>query len=173
MIRLNWHELPEIELTDSRVSFGPEDISLATDSIEINVKMRNLGKAIIDTFDLTINRNFPNSNIDSNYVFNIPGLNYERTLNFKLPLQSSQGIGINKFTIKVDRPNFIEEQYDELINNQVVKNFLINVDGVEPVTLFNEEDLEDGILKSTLPPLCTEKLSQFRIDLCVDCSIFK
>lgn len=133
MIRLNWHELPEIELTDSRVSFGPEDISLATDSIEINVKMRNLGKAIIDTFDLTINRNFPNSNIDSNYVFNIPGLNYERTLNFKLPLQSSQGIGINKFTIKVDRPNFIEEQYDELINNQVVKNFLINVDGVEPV----------------------------------------
>jgi hypothetical protein len=133
MIRLNWHEFPEIELTDSRVSFGPEDISLATDSIEVNVKIRNLGKAIADTFDLTINRNFPNSNIDSNYVFNIPGLNYEKVLNFKLPFQSSQGIGINKFTVKVDRPDFIQEQYDELINNQVVKNFLINVDGIEPV----------------------------------------
>ena len=133
MIRLNWHELPELELTDSRVSFGPEDISLATDSIEISVKIRNLGRAIVDTFDLTINRNFPYSEIDSNYVVNIPGLNYEKVVNVKLPFQSSQGIGLNKFTVKVDRPDFIEEQYDELVNNQVVKNFLINVDGVEPV----------------------------------------
>ena len=35
MIRMNWHEYPEIELTESRVSFGPDDLSLATDSIEL------------------------------------------------------------------------------------------------------------------------------------------
>tara|TARA_B110000046_G_scaffold48754_1_gene54124 strand:+ start:7423 stop:12588 length:5166 start_codon:yes stop_codon:yes gene_type:complete len=133
MIKINSHELPELELTDSRISFGPDDISLATDSIELTIKIRNLGKAIVDTFDLTVNRNFPGSLIDSNYVYNIPGLNYETILNIKLPFQASQGIGINTFNVKVDRPDFVEEQYDELVNNQVVKNFLINVDGLEPV----------------------------------------
>ena len=133
MLRMNWHNHPEIELTDSRVSFGPDDVTLATDSIEIKVKIRNLGKGIVDTFDLTVSRNFPGSIIDSNYVFNIPGLNYESVYDIKLPFQPSQGIGINKFTVKVDRPDFITEQYDELVNNQVIKNFLINVDGVEPV----------------------------------------
>ena len=133
MIRVNWHEYPELELTDSRVSFGPEDVSLATDSIEVNVKIRNLGKSITDTFDLTINRNFPGSLIDSNYVYNIFGLDYEKDFTFKLPFQPSQGIGINQFTVKVDRPDFITEQFDELVNNQVLKNFLISVDGIEPV----------------------------------------
>ena len=167
MIRLNWHELPEIELTDSRVSFGPEDISLATDSIEVNVKIRNLGKAITDTFDLTINRNFPNSDIDSNYVFNIPGLNYEKVLNLKLPLQSSQGVGVNKFTVKVDRPDFIEEQYDELINNQVIKNFQINVDGVEPVWPENFAVLpidSISVRASTIDALAALNTYRFELD---------
>ncbi len=127
--------IPELELTDSRVSFGPEDVSLATDSIEVNVKIRNLGKSITDTFDLTINRNFPGSLIDSNYVYYIFGLDYEKDFTFKLPFQPSQGIGINQFTVKVDRPDFITEQFDELVNNQVLKNFLISVDGIEPVGL--------------------------------------
>ena len=42
-----------------------------------------------------------------------------------------------------------------LISNTLPFEFIwpAIVDGVEPVTLFREEDLEEGILKSTLPPL--------------------
>ena len=58
MIKINYHNLPEIELTDSRVSFGPENISLATDSIEINIKLRNLGKAITESFNVTVQQDF-------------------------------------------------------------------------------------------------------------------
>ena len=54
MIKINYHNLPEIELTDSRVSFGPENISLATDSIEINIKLRNLG-TITESFNVRFN----------------------------------------------------------------------------------------------------------------------
>ena len=40
-------------------------------------------------------------------------------------------------------------------------------EGVEPLTLFNDEELEVGILKSTRPLLLIEKLSQSIIDLLV------
>ena len=112
MIRLNYHNLPEIELTDSRVSFGPAQISLATDSIEINIMIRNLGKSITETINITVTRDFPNSIVDSIYLINLDSLNYESNISFKVPLQSSIGIGMNKFTIEVDRPDYIEEQYD-------------------------------------------------------------
>lgn len=171
MIKINSHEFPELELTDSRISFGPEDISLATDSIEMRVLIRNLGKAIVDTFDLTVNRNFPGSLIDSNYVFNIPGLNYETTLDIKLPFQASQAVGINQFTIKVDRPDFVTEQYDELVNNQVIKNFLINVDGVEPVWPENFAVLpidSVSVKASTIDALAPFNTYRFELDTTPD-----
>ena len=167
MIKLNYHNLPEIELTDSRISFGPENISLATDSIEINIKLRNLGQSIIENFNVTIQRDFPNSNIDSLYLFNLDGLNYEREVQVKIPLQSNIGIGLNKFTIKVDRPDYIDEQYDEQINNQSVKNFLISVDGVEPVWPENFAVVPgDSIcLKaSTINPIADIQNYKFEID---------
>ena len=42
------------------------------------------------------------------------------------------------------------------------------VDGVEPVTLFNEDELEDGMLKSTRPFLWIENPFQLIIDLFED-----
>ena len=93
--------------------------------------LRNLGKAITESFNVTVQRDFPNSTLDSLYIINVDGLNYEKDLQLKIPLQSNIGLGLNKFTIKADRPDYIEEQYDEQLNNQTVKNFLINVDGVQ------------------------------------------
>ena len=167
MIKINYHNLPEIELTDSRVSFGPENISLATDSIEINIKLRNLGKAITESFNVTVQRDFPNSTLDSLYIINVDGLNYEKDIQLKIPLQSNIGLGLNKFTIKADRPDYIEEQYDEQINNQTVKNFLINVDGVEPVWPENFAVVpvdSISIKASTINPLATLHSYRFEID---------
>ncbi|NBX39730.1 MAG: hypothetical protein EBR54_10040, partial [Flavobacteriia bacterium] len=73
MLRVNWHTKPEIELTEDRVTFGPQNISLNTDSLIINLKIRNLGRSILDTFALEIVRDFPGSPQDSSYVFAIPG----------------------------------------------------------------------------------------------------
>ena len=71
MLRLNPHTKPELELTEERVSFGPNNISLTTDSIDIHITLRNLGQSIPDTFALEISRDFPGSSIDSNYVFDV------------------------------------------------------------------------------------------------------
>ena len=39
------------------------------------------------------------------------------------------------------------------------------LDGVEPRTLLSEDDEDEGILKSTTPPECTENESQCIIEV--------
>jgi hypothetical protein len=133
MLRLNYHNKPEIELTESRVNFGPENISYATDSIEVKIQLRNLGKSIIDTFNIEIKRDFPNSLTDSVYNIKVFGMDYEKLITKKMPFQPTIGIGLNKFTISVDIPNLVVEQYDESANNRIIRNFFIGVDGIEPI----------------------------------------
>jgi len=167
MIRLNWHQKPEIELLSTRVWFQPEDIDLSTDSIEMFIELTNLGRSIQDTFSLEITRDFPGSITDSLYQFYIPGLHYKKVHSLKIPLQPSIGVGINNFTIKADRPSFVDEQYDELSNNQIVKTLFINVSGIEPVLPWKFAVVpEDSVtLKaSTIDPIADFNTYRFEID---------
>ena len=166
MLRMNYHNKPEIELTDSRVSFGPATITYATDSIEVNVLMRNLGKAITDTFNIQIIRDFPNSLSDSSYVVQVYGLNYEKSITKKIALQPNIGIGLNKFTINVDIPSEVQEQYDESFNNKIIKNFFINVDGIEPVSPMDFAVVPKDtvtLFASTINPLAAIQTYRFQI----------
>ena len=167
MLRLNYHNKPEIELTDSRVSFGPSFISYATDSIDVSITIRNLGKSITDTIVVDITRDFPNSFTDSVYVVSFTGLDYEKKIDVKIPFQPSIGIGLNKFTIRVDIPNQHDEQDDDLFNNQIIKNFFIDVDGIEPVlpTDFAVVPIDSiTLFGSTINPLATFGTYRFEID---------
>jgi hypothetical protein len=167
MLRLNYHNKPEIELTDSRVSFGPSLISYATDSLDISITIRNLGKSITDTIVVDITRDFPNSLSDSVYIVNFTGLDYEKKIDLKIPFQPSIGIGLNKFTIRVDIPNQYDEQYDDLFNNQITKNFFIDVDGIEPILPTDFAVVpKDSItlFASTINPLAPFATYRFEID---------
>ena len=81
------------------MTFSPEQLDLTIDSIEINLEIKNLGKAITVPFQVEVIRNFPSTTIDSVYSFFIPELNYVHHLNFKVPMQANIGIGINNFII--------------------------------------------------------------------------
>ena len=167
MLKLNYHQKPEIELTDSRVSFGPNLITYATDSLDISITLRNLGRSITDTFSIEITRDFPNSLVDSSYVFAVTSLDYEKTLSIKIPFQPSIGIGLNKFTIRVDIPNAINEQYEEIQNNQLIKNFNINVDGIEPILPSDFAVVPSDSVRlyaSTINPLAQLATYRFEID---------
>jgi hypothetical protein len=133
MLRMNPHEKPEIELTEQGVSFSPETLDLSVDSIEISIALKNLGRSVVDTFSLDIVRDLPGSNVDSLYSFYLNGLDYTDTIHFKVPLLPGAGVGLNTFTIKADLPTFIDEQYDEIVNNQISKTLFINVEGIQPV----------------------------------------
>jgi len=167
MLRLNPHDKPEIELTDPRIVFGPDNITLATDSIDISVTLKNLGKSIPGDFTLQILRDFPGSLVDSNYVFIVNGLDYEKTIQVKIPFYPLIGVGLNRFTISADIPSVVDEQYDEVTNNQVLKNFMINIDGIEPILPIDFAVVPRdtiALFASTIDPLAPLNTYRFEID---------
>ncbi|RYM32865.1 hypothetical protein ERX46_12470 [Brumimicrobium glaciale] len=167
VVKLNWHAKPEIDLTIQDVYFTPTQVNLSTDSIAVHVVLTNLGRSIVDTFSLTITRNFPNSTIDSIYNLAVPGLNYRDTITFKMPLQANIGAGINQFSIQADLPSFIQEQYDEFNNNEIKIDHFINIDGIAPVLPYNYAVVPNDsvVLKaSTINPIATFNSYRFEID---------
>ncbi len=167
MVKLNWHERPEIEITEQSISFLPEDLNLTVDSIQINLDLKNLGRSITDTFLVEVTRNFPSTTVDSVYTFLIPELHYTSTLSFKLPLQANIGIGINNFSFKIDQPSYLDEQYDEVLNNQVVKTLFIDIDGIQPILPYEFAVVPNDsvtLKASTINPIAELNTYRFEID---------
>lgn len=167
LLKINPHAKPEIEISSDKVWFLPEEIDLTVDSIEINIELTNLGRAITDTFDVEIRRNFPLTNVDSVYSIRVNGLNYIDTLKFKVPLQPNIGVGINQISINVDIPSLITEVYDEINNNKVTKTLFIDIDGILPVLPSNFAVIPNDtiVLKaSTINPVASYNSYRFEID---------
>ena len=167
VMRLNWHTRPEIDLTSEDVWFTPSDVNLETDSIQVNIALVNVGRSIVDTFVLNVVRNFPNSVFDSTYVRQIYGLDYRDTISISMPLQPDIGLGMNEFSISVDLPSFVSEQYDEFGNNQITSNFFLNVEGILPVLPYNYAVVPNDsvVLKaSTINPIADFNSYRFEID---------
>lgn len=166
LLRLNWHEKPEIDINDQSLYFRPEDINLTVDSIQVNLILTNLGRSITENFTVEVKRNFPN-NVDSVYHFVIPGLNYRDTLMFKVPLQPNIGIGLNKFTVEADIPSFIAE-FEDFTNNRIDnKVLLINIDGIVPVVPYEYAVVPNDsvtVKASTINPIAAYNTYRFEID---------
>lgn len=166
-MKLNWHANPEIDLTVQDVFFQPSQIDLTTDSLTMNIVLTNLGQSIIDTFNMVVERNFPNSTIDSVYQIQIPRLDFRDTIQLRMPVQQDIASGMNQFNVLVDLPSFINEQYDEFNNNQITKDFFINIDGIVPVLPYDYAVVPNDsvVLKaSTINSLATYNNYRFEID---------
>ncbi|MCR9172703.1 MAG: C25 family cysteine peptidase [bacterium] len=167
MLRLNYHENPEIEITPDDLSFSPSNLDWTVDSLEIQLNLTNLGQSVTDTFQIEITRSFPNGNGDSLYVFYYPELHHVDTIRFKIPLLPQIALGENIFTVHVDIPSVIPEQYDEVNNNQITKNLLINLDGIVPVIPYEFAVVpEDSVTvkASTTDPIAPFNTYRFEID---------
>lgn len=167
MLKVNWHTRPEIELTPDDISFSPTFLDWSVDSIEMQIVLTNLGVSVTDTFQVEVTRHFPQGGIDSVYNFYIPKLNYSDTLRFKMPLQANIALGQNTFEVRVDIPSFIDEQYEEITNNQVVRTLNINLDGILPVIPYEFAVVPNSdvtVKASTVDPLAEYNTYRFEID---------
>jgi len=167
MLKLNWHERPEIEITPEDLSFSPSNLDWTVDSIEVRLDLTNLGRSVTDTFQIEVTRSFPNGNGDSVYLFVLPELHHVDTLRFKVPLQPSIAIGQNTFTVRVDLPSFIDEQYEEVTNNEITRTLLINLDGIVPVIPYEFAVVPDDsvtVKASTTDPIAPFNTYRFEID---------
>lgn len=167
MLKLNWHERPEIEITPEDLSFSPNNLDWTVDSIEVQLDLTNLGQSVTDTFQIEITRSFPNGNGDSVYLFVMPKLHHVDTLRFKVPLLPSIAIGQNVFTVRVDLPSFIDEQYEEVTNNEISRTLLINLDGIIPVIPYEFAVVPNDsvtVKASTTDPIAPYNTYRFEID---------
>jgi hypothetical protein len=133
MLKINSHHSPEIEITEQSVSFTPKKLDFSTDSLTLNLAIKNLGKVTSDTFQVEVVRKFPKYNTDSIYRSFVFGVKYLDTIHFKFPVQSNIAMGQNQFDVRVDIPSYVKEQYDDFDNNQVTTNLNIAIDGITPV----------------------------------------
>lgn len=167
LLKLNWHTKPEIEITNQSLFFKPNNINLTTDSIEVNLVIKNLGISVMDTFQVEITRKFPNSMIDSIYRFTYSELHYVDTLRLKLPLQANIGVGINEFSANVDIPTFIEEQYEEITNNGTEKLLFLKLDAIVPIYPYEFAVIPRDtvtVKASTINPIGQMRTYHFELD---------
>ncbi|TNE54455.1 MAG: hypothetical protein EP338_07650 [Bacteroidetes bacterium] len=168
LVKINSHQRPEIELRDENVYFEPANIDLSVDTIDLNIILKNLGQSVMDSFEVEIIRNFPGTNVDSIYRFTINRLHYSDTVTLRMPLQAGISVGINEFTINVDLPSYIEEQYDETMNNQLKKTLFLKLDAIVPVYPYEFAVVPEDkitIKGSTLNPIKEEKTYHFELDV--------
>lgn len=166
-LKTNWHEKPELEVNNTSIFITPSQVDLSVDSIDVNVVLYNLGRATIDTFAIELTRTFPNNGGDSLYTILRPGINYVDTIVFTIPLYNNVGIGINEFSVSVDIPSFIDEQYDEVGNNTTSKQVIFDVDGIYPVWPYNFAVVPNDTVTlkgSTVNPFADLATYRFEID---------
>jgi len=167
MLRLNWHEEPEIEISTQSVYFNPSVLNLTVDSIELNLIITNLGQGVLQPFEVEIRRDFPATNIDSVYTLTLPYLYYKDTVQFKMPMQPNISVGINKFNISVDLPSVVIEQAEEFTNNQIKYDYFINIDGILPVYPYDFAVVpRDSVVvkASTINPIAALNTYLFELD---------
>lgn len=112
---LNSFDKADFELNNGSLFFTPEIVTSNIDSFDVNVIIKNLGKAYYNPFTLHLERNFPDGTI-ANYDTIINYVTYKDTITFRMPVVSSYGVGVNYFDVYADFGSNVFE-CDETNNN--------------------------------------------------------
>ena len=121
-LTFNQFAYPDYQISASNVYFNPLVITASLDSFEVNVIIHNLGKAIVDSYNVRLTRYFPDGST-ADYVLRTNACFYRDTVTFKIPtFMGLIGLGLNQFSIFVDSDNEIEDELSE------TNNYILNSD---------------------------------------------
>jgi hypothetical protein len=132
-IRIGPGNRPDYEIKNSDVKISQ---NLNVDSLEIKIRYRNLGRVVLDSFMVKTLRTLPNGD-SLIYQRKVKAPFYADSVRFRVPLDPLNGIGLNKFRVKVDAINTIIESNEN--NNSTVGSIDIIVMGGDlfPVYPYN------------------------------------
>jgi len=166
-LKVNPHNKPELEINVSDFKISPNVVDLSLDSINVSIIIHNMGISTLDTFAIELKRSFPNNGGDSTYIKFVNGIHYNDTVVFRIPFIPNQSGGINNFSISVDQPSIISEQYDEINNNQITKQVLFDIGGIYPVWPYDYAVVPDDTITlkaSSINPFASLDTYRFEID---------
>ncbi|HRD82487.1 MAG TPA: C25 family cysteine peptidase [Saprospiraceae bacterium] len=113
---------PDLVLRASDASVAPRSISVQNDSLEFSFSVRNIGRAVGDSCALEIIREFPGGVQVTALRQRIPVPKLADNYVFRLPVWGERSVGFNRFFVKIDADNEIEEGPGTVAeqNNQLV-----------------------------------------------------
>jgi hypothetical protein len=155
---------PDYEIKNSDVKISQ---NLNVDSLEIKIRYRNLGRVVLDSFMVKTIRTLPNGD-SLIYQRKVKAPFYADSIRFRVPLDPLNGIGLNKFWVKVDAINTIIESNEN--NNSTIGSIDIMVMGGDlfPVYPYNYAVVPQSdsitLKASTTDPFAPERRYVFQLD---------
>jgi hypothetical protein len=122
-VKINAFAQPDYVINNSYVSL---DLNSYADSVGINIRIRNNGKAIQDSFIVRTERYYPNGD-SITFFHKVKAPLNEDTLRFFILKDFDNGIGLNHFKIKIDDLNEISELAEN--NNSTIGNIDLFIPG--------------------------------------------
>ncbi|MBK7434451.1 MAG: hypothetical protein IPI66_11495 [Chitinophagaceae bacterium] len=131
-IMINSFAKPDYVIEDQLVKFTPAIISVASGSYNINMKMRNIGRAINDSIRISVKHKLPNGTIHVLYNQRVRGIRYVDSLNFNVVINPLTDKGLNQLIISLDDEFKVDELSES--NNILIKDFYIFEDELRPIS---------------------------------------
>jgi len=153
-LKLGSPSLPDYEITNSDIYFTNNAITALADSFEINVIVKNLGRATNDTLIVRIEHTITSTG--NKFVYDSLLLKspfYTDTLTVRLKGQGKLMAGDNQFLVKVDNINAKVELNEN--NNEVSINKFIPGSGITAMyplnySIINSDTVELTVINSDL-----------------------
>lgn len=160
---INSQDLPDYTVSTGSITFFPVIISSELDSFEVAVVVTNIGKAINTPIFIQLEREFSDGSKDTYYSTSV--CYYKDTLIFKLPVNLSKGIGLNRICVFADAMGSVAE-LSELNNNACIQFNILSSDliPVFPYEFAIYPNNSTKLKASTGNPFITDQISIFEID---------
>ncbi|MBN8702495.1 MAG: hypothetical protein J0M08_05495 [Bacteroidetes bacterium] len=161
-IVLNSWPKPDYKISNSNVYF---DTKTNPDSIKVYAIVTNVGRAISDSFYVEFTRKKPNDSLETIYVYS-PSTLFKDTLSASFAI-GANGYGVNKFIVKIDPINIIDELVET--NNSTNPEIELLVSGriAVPIYPYNYAVIPNDTVTlkaSSLDPLALSTKYIFEID---------
>ena len=163
-IVINSHTLPDLAVSNSSISYTPENVTNEIDSFQINIIITNIGRATTKSYIVEINRQFPDG---SNQIIseNVTGAYFKDTIRIKLPVNFIKGAGLNHICINVDAMGQITELSE--LNNNICVDLIIVSGDLFPVYPYNFSIYPNSTVTlkaSTVDPFLIQQTNVFEFD---------
>ncbi|MFC5283379.1 C25 family cysteine peptidase [Pedobacter alpinus] len=158
-------EKPDYQITSSDVSILESNVTANTSSFNLSLIVRNSGKAVLNPVKISVVRTLNDNSIITYPVQSFNNLFNTDTLNFSINNDVLNASGTNKFLIKIDPENEIEEL--NKLNNTIEFSYFFASNGISlispnPYSILTNNNLE---LKIQSNNLFTQKVNYlFEID---------
>ncbi|MEE4178098.1 MAG: C25 family cysteine peptidase [Bacteroides sp.] len=127
---INSFPQPDYRLTQPDISFIPKDVTAELDTFTVRLRATNIGKAITDSMMVELVHTLPDGST-KNYLKRVTTPLFRSDVDFRLPIDRVNGIGLNYFTATLDAYNEIEELNES--NNLATTSLLIKSADLQPV----------------------------------------